>query len=251
MGAGGKAGAGVYQAIINEIPAHERYVELCAGHGGVLRRLRPAAGGAVAVDLDRVCCEYLRGLGRADVRVEQWDVVRWLARRVLGLGTFVYCDPPYLASCRGDGGRGGPIYGCEMMAAWQHEALCAGLRGARSRVAVSHPDCEEYRRYYGDWRQVGYSEPTRGGARETILWCNYPVPRELHDYRYVGSTYREREGLARLQARWIGRANAMPARHRQALMAALEEGVRRDGPGEEPGEEAPREWRVEEAFGTE
>src|SRR5712691_7390835 len=39
---GGKAGAGVYQTIINQIPPHDVYVEPFLGDGAVLRRKLPA-----------------------------------------------------------------------------------------------------------------------------------------------------------------------------------------------------------------
>jgi site-specific DNA-adenine methylase len=40
---GGKGGAGVYQAIINQMPPHEVYIEPFLGAGSVLRTKRPAA----------------------------------------------------------------------------------------------------------------------------------------------------------------------------------------------------------------
>jgi hypothetical protein len=39
---GGKAGAGVYQRIINQIPPHDVYVEAFLGDGAILRRKKPA-----------------------------------------------------------------------------------------------------------------------------------------------------------------------------------------------------------------
>ena len=48
--AGGKDGAGVYQAIINQMPEHRIYVELFLGMGAALRHKRPAPGGSIGVD---------------------------------------------------------------------------------------------------------------------------------------------------------------------------------------------------------
>ena len=39
---GGKAGAGVYQKLINLMPQHSTYIEPFLGHGAVLLRKRPA-----------------------------------------------------------------------------------------------------------------------------------------------------------------------------------------------------------------
>jgi len=55
------------------------------------------------------------------------------------------------------------------------------------------------------------------------LWCNYPAPTALHDYRYLGKDFRERERerIKRMTARWVNRLQAMPLLQRQALQAAL------------------------------
>jgi hypothetical protein len=52
---------------------------------------------------------------------------------------------------------------------------------------------------------------------------NYPEPVSLHDYRYVGANYREREKFRRQQRRWSTRLSKMTIIQRQALMSVLEE----------------------------
>lgn len=39
---GGKAGPGVYQQIINQMPPHDVYIEAFLGAGAIMRRKRPA-----------------------------------------------------------------------------------------------------------------------------------------------------------------------------------------------------------------
>lgn len=55
---GGKAGAGTYQRIINQIPPHAVTIEPFAGDAAILRKLRPA-GCRIAVELDPVVAEAL------------------------------------------------------------------------------------------------------------------------------------------------------------------------------------------------
>lgn len=87
---GGKGGAGTYQAIINQQPPHAVYIEPFLGHGGVLRRKRPAAKN-IGVDLDAAviarwgdvrsgipalelhCCDALAAL--ADWRLVQFQAM--------------------------------------------------------------------------------------------------------------------------------------------------------------------------------
>lgn len=52
---------------------------------------------------------------------------------------------------------------------------------------------------------------------------NYPEPAELHDYRYLGADYREREQIKRKKLRWVRRLRAMPQLERYAVLAALQE----------------------------
>ena len=55
------------------------------------------------------------------------------------------------------------------------------------------------------------------------LWMNYPPPQELHDYRFLGDDYRERERIKRKKARWITRLLSMSNIERNALTAAIAE----------------------------
>jgi hypothetical protein len=65
---------------------------------------------------------------------------------------------------------------------------------------------------------------TRGGRTATEwLWFNFEAPLTLHDYRYLGRDFRERERIKRKQLRWVQRLETMPALERQALLSAIAE----------------------------
>ncbi len=49
---GGKAGSGVYQKIINQIPPHNVYIEPFLGGGAILRFKRPAPTASIGIDAD-------------------------------------------------------------------------------------------------------------------------------------------------------------------------------------------------------
>ena len=59
---------------------------------------------------------------------------------------------------------------------------------------------------------------------------NYPEPLELHDYRYLGTNFRERERIHRKIARWKNRLIDMDSLERHAIMAAIDE-IRSTSPG--------------------
>jgi hypothetical protein len=65
---------------------------------------------------------------------------------------------------------------------------------------------------------------TRGGRPATEwLWFNFEAPVALHDYRYLGRDFRERERIKRKKLRWTARLERMPALEKQALFSAIAE----------------------------
>jgi len=103
---GGKAGAGVYQAIINQIPPHQVYVEPFLGAGAVMLRKRPAARN-IGVELDAAAAArfaamagHAAGSGGEGPRVDVYccSGVEWL-KHAFGLYC-VSCDrqPPNAAA---------------------------------------------------------------------------------------------------------------------------------------------------------
>lgn len=63
---------------------------------------------------------------------------------------------------------------------------------------------------------------TRGEKQATeFLWCNFPPPIALHDYRFLGVTWRERERNKRKKQRWTARFHNMRPHERHALLAAI------------------------------
>jgi hypothetical protein len=51
---------------------------------------------------------------------------------------------------------------------------------------------------------------------------NYEAPVELHEYRYLGNNFRERERIKRKTKRWTAKLQSMPILERQALLCAMD-----------------------------
>lgn len=212
---GAKGGAGVYQTIINQIPPHEIYIEPFAGSAAVMRHLRPARS-RIAIDRDAAARDFLP----ADVVFVQGCGLQWLGRRKWTGREFVYCDPPYIISSRRSPR---PLYRYELTDL-EHRILLDVLAGLPCPVALSGYRTfvyEEFLEQRHGWRWIEYTNMTRGGPVTERLWMNYPEPAALHDYRYLGETFRDRERIKRKAARWVRNLVAMPPLERQAVMSAL------------------------------
>src|SRR5438067_2311997 len=72
-----------------------------------------------------------------------------------------------------------------------------------------------------DWRHISYIARTRGGPRREYLWMNFPEGLPLHDVRFVGEGFRERERIKRKRQRWVSRLSTMPLAERQVIREAL------------------------------
>jgi hypothetical protein len=219
------------------MPPHECYVEAFLGSGAVMRRKRPARFN-LGIDLDGAAVQRAANLVRSGEWIsaraapvilggggpESWkwlnvDAIGWLGRWTAPPSTVVYCDPPYLMSTRSCQHR---MYRYELSVDG-HRALIEVLLGLSAFVMVSGYPSELYDQALSSWRVVRYRTMTRGGRMaDECLWCNYPEPTELHDYRYLGRDYRERERIRRKEARWVRRLSEMAVLERRAVESALQ-----------------------------
>lgn len=227
---GGKAGDGVYQKIINQMPPHRVYIEPFLGGGGVFLHKRPAQIN-VGLDIDESVISAWRSTlaenSDADVCiVKSGDAISFLRSYDWSGGELVYCDPPYLMSVRSYKDR---IYTHEFSTEQEHTELLALLKTLPCCVMVSGYWSELYADLLATWRFISFRASTRGGPRTEFLWMNYPEPFELHDYRYLGETFRERERIKRKKNRWSARLVSMPSTERYAIMQAIEEAEARAG----------------------
>ena len=71
------------------------------------------------------------------------------------------------------------------------------------------------------WNTHSFQSTTHNGTATEWIWMNYPPPEELHDYRYLGDNFRERERIKKKTKRWISRLKQMPVLERQALLSTI------------------------------
>lgn len=215
--------AGCYQRIINQIPPHRIYIEPFVGSGAILRMKRPA-NLSICLDLEPGAIAALRDRVPPETRLLEADGIQFLAKYPFVGDEFVYCDPPYLPeACRTR------IRYRHKLTWHDHRRLLRILLNLPCRVAISGYWSELYSHTLDGWRSDHWPQITRGGYTiDEWLWMNYPTPEALHDYRYLGRDYREREKFTRRRKRWTAKLERMAPIERYAILAALEQ-VRKPG----------------------
>ena len=233
---GSKSQAGTWQRIIGQMPPHALYVEAFAGSAQIYFRKRPAAH-SLLIDLAPSVIARLNArirsaaAGAGDVAI-CGDAISILPTLNLPADAVVYCDPPYLLSTR----QGRFYYDHEMTDA-DHCRLLAMLQGLPARVLLSGYPSALYAETLAGWRCLAYRARTRHRTLTECLWCNFPEPTELHDWRYAGLNFRQRLSLKRLAARWLARLERMPPLKRGYVLNAIAQ--RPAGPNAEPGAAVP------------
>ena len=257
---GGKGNS--YHKIINRMPPHRVYIEAFLGGGAVMRKKRPAALNIgleldlavlkstawnvlreqaapereiMALSFEAPAAAHVRNddgalsSGVTMVATASWSEMDWEFRHedalsfLLALNCrgdeLVYLDPPYLIETRRNAKR---LYRYEMRSAEEHRSLLQLILGLDCMVAISGYWSELYMDMLSGWRLASWTAQTRQGQATEWLWMNYPEPVRLHDYRYLGDTYRERDRIKRKKARWVAKLQQMPVQERYALLAAME-----------------------------
>jgi hypothetical protein len=177
----------------------------------------------IGIDKDVEVVRTARGWDVPGLTVINNDAISYLPGLVAtesmhGERVFVYLDPPYLFETRGFR----KYYQHEFGEFQEHEALLDLIKSLPCMVAISGYWSLLYSWGLADWRCISWDVSTRGHTRATeYLWMNYEEPAELHDYRFLGDDFREREKLAKVRRRWVARLARMDRLERLMLMEAL------------------------------
>lgn len=204
-----------FQHLINLMPPHETYIESHLGGGAVLRNKQPAKR-SIGIDRDPKVVEHWRQEFDGYCELVEADAVAYMDAFPFSGNELVYADPPYLPETR----RQKRIYAYEYDRA-DHETLLSTLRNLPCHVMVSGYDSQLYNDMLSGWRRVTFSAKTQVDVREECVWLNFQPCQSLHDTRYLGSNYRERQTVKRRQERLQARIGRMSAVERHELIVWL------------------------------
>lgn len=221
---GGKEADGTYQKIISIFPPHNIYIEAFLGNGAILRKKKKAQY-SIAIDKDAAVIEKWFNIHFPGLNLINTDAISFLKNfrviapilKAAGLDVLIYLDPPYPKNSRKNQKD---LYRCEMTDA-EHETLLSIAAGINANIVVSSYPNELYNTQLKSWNSFSFQSQTRAGTATEKVWFNYPIPGELHDYRYIGKDYRERERLKGIINRTVSKFNRMPDLHRNAILEQL------------------------------
>ncbi|MGO1073826.1 hypothetical protein [Lysobacter sp. CA199] len=206
-----------FQHLINLMPTHEVYIESHLGGGAVMRNKRPATRN-IGIDLDPITLRCWNDILLPNLELVHGDAHKYLSQFCFTGGELVYVDPPYLPETR----RRDRIYRCDYSDA-DHVALLELLRTLPCAVMISGYESDLYSDMLNGWRRITFDAKTHVDVRQESVWMNYAEPSVLHDARYLGANFRERQQIQRRQATIRRRVHAMPAAERAEFMRWMSE----------------------------
>lgn len=211
---GGKGENGILQRLINLMPPHEIYIETHLGGGAVMRNKRPARHN-IGIEIDPKIIK-LWAANKINFELVHGDAVTFLKSYQFTGKELVYCDPPYLRETR----KKYPLYKFEYSNK-QHIELLETIKSLPCMVMISGYHSTLYAEMLKGWQTYFFQAGCHIGVATEYVWMNYPPPQELHDYRYLGDSFRERERLKLIKRNLIRRLKSMPVLEREALLTAI------------------------------
>ena len=207
--------------MINLMPPHDRYVETHFGGGAVMRNKRPASTN-IGIDIDPAALEKWPRDSAVNITLIHGDALKTLASLSLGPGDLIYVDPPYFPETR----RRKRVYRFDYTPD-EHASLLQFLMRVRCMALVSGYRCNLYDTYLKDWNRRDFLAWTHTGFRTESIWYNYPTPSVLHDSRFLGGNYRERQNVKRRTERIRSRLSRLPLIERMEILSWLESQLRK------------------------
>lgn len=209
---GGKAKT--FQHVVNLIPPHRVYIEPFLGLGSVMKAKRRAEV-EFGIDLDERALK-MSNLQNMGIQLIHDDGIAFLESFPFEGHEVVYCDPPYYPKAR----KRDRVYRCDL-GAEGHIRFLDLVTQLNAQVIISGYDNDIYRQYLSDWHLYTYQAKAHDGLREECLWYNFPSPGQLHDYRYLGSNFRERQTIRRRLERMKRRLDELTDQERSFLLKWL------------------------------
>ena len=104
---------------------------------------------------------------------------------------------------------------------YDHIELLKTIKSLPCMVMISGYHSQLYSESLIGWQSHSFLAKTHHHMATEWIWMNYSSPVELHDYRYLGDNFRERERIKLMLKRWNARVKKMPVLERQAFLSSI------------------------------
>lgn len=88
-----------------------------------------------------------------------------------------------------------------------------------------HPETGQpnklYQKHLKKWSRVDYVGKTRKGPVIESVYMNYKLDGKLHDYRYLGTDFIDRQRIKRKIERHVNKLQGLPPMERNAILQRL------------------------------
>ena len=216
---GHKAIKGVYQKIINEIPKHQRYVELCAGSAKICSLLTVLAKDVILNDLDSAVQLFLKEKYRSATVTNECGISMLKKKTAVWYReTFIFIDPPYLHSTRTNKN----LYNFEMTDV-DHKQLLSAVLKMKCNIMIIHPKCELYDTMLHSWRKIEVKIRYNRKTSIECLYMNYEEVSELQSDSFLGKDCWDRQRIKRKGDRLLAKLMGLPVLERNYVLNRLKE----------------------------
>ena len=221
---GGKNGSGTYQQIKNLIPYHDLYIEGFLGSGAIYRNKKTSSN-SILIDKDHTLINYWEQNHIPEDIFFCMDTISFIQTcyplinllHNSGTSVMIYLDPPYPFFTRRSQKK---IYKHELTDP-EHEKLLIAVCNLNCYVAISSYRNKMYDQLLRGWNSYEFESQIRIGKSIECIYYNYENPNVLHDYRYIGDNFRERELIKGVKKRTINKFMQMSAVQRNYLLTEL------------------------------
>lgn len=180
-----------YQHVINLMPPHDVYIETHLGGGAVLRNKKPADRN-IGIELDARVLALWKAKAVPQLELVHGRAEDFLKQFAFAGNELVYVDPPYLPCTR----RRARVYAHDYTRQ-DHVRLLELLVKLPCKIILSGYANPLYAEALAHWQLRTFDAKTHAGIRAETLWLNYQPTAALHDVRYLGENFRDREVIKR------------------------------------------------------
>lgn len=172
----------------------------------------------IGLDLDPEVIERWRAEYSGFCNLHETDAMAFLQTYKFQGNELLYVDPPYVPETR----RRKKVYRYDYSRD-DHLRLLRLLITLPCNVMISGYASALYETELAGWHKSSFPAKTHVDVREECVWMNFSPTDQLHDTRYLGDTFRDRQTIRRRQARLRSRIDRMAPAERDELLQWMQE----------------------------